>query len=165
MFCTPAGFGVVNRHAGIEFRGSWFSNTYAWSLWEIDHPRKKYPAYNSHNYKHNDYRDDLEGYDYGKPWAKTWKNGEPSDTPTFDSIEDQIKNFMEEVDYAAKEHFSPDDCPVAWRDKTTDEYAPAEVKALALVIVELDGVEGLEDYLDALFSALSDEDEYAVGEM
>lgn len=158
VFCTPDGFGVVNRHAGVEFRGSWFSNTYAWSLWSEGQPRKKHPAYNSCNYKHNN-REYLDGYDmssYGEHigWPKSgteWYLGADA--------EDQIKNFMEEVDYAAKEHYAPGGCPAAWCDKTTKEYAPAEVKALALDIIEIDGVDGLEEYLDELFSGLSDEDE------
>ena len=162
VMCTPDGFGVVNKDAGILFRGSWFSNTYAWSLWEEDCPKngRKYSAYNSHNYGGFD-RYDAEGYDmrnYGHDYeGRDWRK-QGSDV-AFSGIEDEIKNFMEEVDYAAKEHFSPDDCPVAWRDKTTDEYSPAEVKALALVIIELEGVEGLEDYLDGLFSGLSDDEE------
>lgn len=32
VICTPGGFMTLNKSAGVEFRGSWFSNTYAWSL-------------------------------------------------------------------------------------------------------------------------------------
>ena len=165
VLCTPAGFGTVNKAAGILFRGSWFSNTYAWSLWQEDCPKygrkyNTYTAYNSHNYG-NAGRYDMEGYDmsdYGRDYEERGWQKQVSKV-AFSGIDDEIKNFMEEVDYAAKEHFTPATCPVAWRDKKTDEYSPADVKALALVIVELEGVEGLDDYLDNMFSGLSDDEE------
>lgn len=150
IMCTPSGFGVVNASAGIEFRGSWFSNTYAWSIWDGGRGRRE---------KKFDWKQDwMEGYDGFSDTKGTKQSRLPEPhEPKFSQLSEAIDYFVEEVDYAAQAHFTPDDCPHAWQIQGV--YAPEAVMALAHSIVETEGVEGLDDYLDVLFANLSDEEE------
>lgn len=143
VLCTPSGFGVANYAAGIEFRGSWFSNIYAWSIWDSGRGRRE-KKFDWHNV-YNDYRDDLI-YES----TKAVKADE-----TFDA---EAMSFVEEVEYiAAQSDYDPKQCRASWLTK--GEYDVSAVTALAYSILDDEGVEGLDDYLDMLFAELSDLEE------
>ena len=162
VFCTPAGFGVVNRQAGIEFRGSWFSNTYAWSLFYEGRPRgrreAKYDWKNSRVGPAPDWRDEwMDGFGYEGRLV----------SPVLPATEAEIDDFVAEIDYMRRQYYicatPPEPVPHAWQEKGA--YSQGAVEKLALSLSAEGGADALTDYLDELYGEMSDEDEYAVGEM
>jgi hypothetical protein len=44
LFLAPRGPVVVNRHLGVEYKGAWLSNSYAWSGGRLHKPTLAWPA-------------------------------------------------------------------------------------------------------------------------
>lgn len=156
VICTPAGFGVVNREDGIEFRGSWFSNTYAWSIWCKDSRRGN----KGRREQKFDWKEDWM-YGGGYDFAGYPKGDAKADVAhlKFDEGDDaEVMSFVEEIEFIAEQFdYDSKQCRQSWL--TAGEYDVEAVKMLAYSILEDDGVEGLNDYLDVLFGELSDLEE------
>lgn len=86
-----------NKHLGMEWRGIWCSNTYAWSLHD-EGTKKSTHAYATKKVayqSYSDWRDDDYGYDYGKDswFSHSSKAMQPAKPDKFALIDDEDDGF------------------------------------------------------------------------
>lgn len=95
ILCSPRGFSIVNKDSGTEFRGSWFSNTYAWT---IHSPSRNYRWQTGHNLWSEFWGAEDDGA-IGA-YLQAWQI--PGDSPTPPHAKKDVSALLQEARFSVK---------------------------------------------------------------